>query len=568
MRFLWQVLRHFGVLNRRLVAVTPGYAQLARGLAWLFGAGSLFSGAALVLVAGHPGDHRRELVLIAAGLACAVLLGWRANYLSRWALRALTIAGTGATTTAIYLTEGPGAAPMTTNSIQLTRTHWLLTVGTFLIGGVLIQRLVHQLREYMTRLETLARTDPLTGVANRRGWDEELSREVARCRRDGRSFSVAILDIDHFKVFNDARGHPEGDALLKRTASGWRGQLRDSDFIARYGGEEFAVLVRNCNLPDGILVIERLREVTTDGQTCSAGIAMWSGEETPEELVSRADDALYEAKRQGRDRVIAAEWSRRPGRSGAGSTATIRAVVDGAAILSAYQPVVRVADGSVFGYEALARPTGAAVSMPVDRLFDAAQRSGLGRELDWVCRRAALKGAGQLGAGSVLFLNVGLAVLLDTMHDVDQMLLLLDYHRRSPESVVLEITEREVVRDHSHFAGVLASYREHGFRFALDDVGDGHLALETLDAASPEFIKVGPRLVREAVTQGSPAVLRALLAFADASGAALVAEGVEDAATAAPLGELGFHLAQGFHYGRPVWKVVSEPVPAGVAIPT
>ncbi|MDQ6749692.1 MAG: diguanylate cyclase [Actinomycetota bacterium] len=159
--------------------------------------------------------------------------------------------------------------------------------------------------DLLTRLETVARTDELTGLANRRAWEEALSRELARAEREDQPMCVAMLDLDYFKRFNDEHGHQAGDRLLKQLAATWRQALRPTDVLARYGGEEFVVLLPNCHLARGIEVIERLREATPERATCSAGVVRYDGSEAPEALVSRADDALYRAKREGRDRIVA-----------------------------------------------------------------------------------------------------------------------------------------------------------------------------------------------------------------------------------------------------------------------
>ena len=160
--------------------------------------------------------------------------------------------------------------------------------------------------DLLARLEAVARTDDLTGLANRRAWDEHLPRELSRAGRDGRPLCVAMLDLDRFKQYNDERGHQAGDRLLKQMSAAWREMLRPSDMLARYGGEEFGLVLPNCPLEKGVEVVERLREYTVAGQTCSAGIAVWDGEEPPEALVQRADAALYDAKKAGRDRSVAA----------------------------------------------------------------------------------------------------------------------------------------------------------------------------------------------------------------------------------------------------------------------
>jgi len=154
--------------------------------------------------------------------------------------------------------------------------------------------------------ETRARTDSLTVLANRRAWDDELNRELARAGRHGLPVCVAMLDLDHFKAFNDEHGHLAGDELLKQLAISWQAVLRDGDFIARYGGEEFAVLLPNCSVGDAVQAVERLRVSAPTDQTCSAGVAYWDQAESASELLRRADGALYEAKRTGRDRLLTA----------------------------------------------------------------------------------------------------------------------------------------------------------------------------------------------------------------------------------------------------------------------
>jgi diguanylate cyclase (GGDEF)-like protein len=160
--------------------------------------------------------------------------------------------------------------------------------------------------ELLGRLEVAARTDDLTGLLNRRAWDEELGREMARADRGGGALCVAILDLDRFKQYNDNHGHQAGDRFLKQMAGAWTQTLRAGDILARYGGEEFAVALPGTNLEHAQQMLDRLRESLPDGQTCSAGVCCWDGEESAESLTVRADNALYAAKEAGRDQVSAA----------------------------------------------------------------------------------------------------------------------------------------------------------------------------------------------------------------------------------------------------------------------
>jgi diguanylate cyclase (GGDEF)-like protein/PAS domain S-box-containing protein len=158
----------------------------------------------------------------------------------------------------------------------------------------------------LDRLRETARTDALTGLPNRRVWEEDLARELARAARHGGTLCLVMLDLDRFKAFNDAHGHPAGDRLLAETAAAWRAILRETDTLARYGGEEFAALLPHSEHAGAVAVVERLLAGVPLGQTTSAGIAVWDGQESAEALLARADAALYEAKNAGRARAVTA----------------------------------------------------------------------------------------------------------------------------------------------------------------------------------------------------------------------------------------------------------------------
>jgi len=199
-------------------------------------------------------------------------------------------------------------APLPGNSILTERTipaPLVLGAGvavSLLLGALLW--VLAQVGALYQQVGRLARTDGLTGVANRRGWDDELPRELARAARSGQPSCVALIDLDHFKAFNDRHGHQAGDRLLKAAAAAWQGKLRKTDFLARYGGEEFAVLLPGCRLGDAMDIADRLRTAQPEG-TCSIGVAAWDTLEDAAELVARADRALYAAKAGGRNRCCA-----------------------------------------------------------------------------------------------------------------------------------------------------------------------------------------------------------------------------------------------------------------------
>jgi diguanylate cyclase (GGDEF)-like protein len=182
----------------------------------------------------------------------------------------------------------------------------VITLALALMLTLLTLRTMRSNKELLERMSRLAQQDGLTGIANRRTLDEAVPVEFARARRSGMPLTVVMIDLDHFKRYNDRRGHAAGDALLRAASQGWTKQLRPTDLLARYGGEEFTLVLPACSADQAAQLVERLRPVLPDRQTFSAGIATWDGDETTTELVQRADRALLQAKKGGRNRTVIA----------------------------------------------------------------------------------------------------------------------------------------------------------------------------------------------------------------------------------------------------------------------
>lgn len=409
-------------------------------------------------------------------------------------------------------------------------------------------------------------TDPLTGLPNRRGYDEHLATHAQR------PLAILAVDVDNLKAVNDEYGHEWGDALLRQVARTLQEHLREGDLLARTGGDEFAAVLVGADLALGQQVGERMRDslhgIAAPHGTVRAsfGVASANGGSEAEVAWRAADAALAEAKQRGRDRVVVAtpEETVERTRHSDEVAGLVDAVVAGRLNVAAqYQPIVALTGGGVMGYEALARfPAFRDAGAGVEDVFAIGQRLGVTRDLDWVCRRAALEGARD-ASGVPLFLNVSVTSLLDPLHPVDQMLLLSRWAGRDPSTIILEISEREPVNDRRRLGFVLASYREHGFRFALDDVGEGHSTVEVLSTATPEYVKLAGSVAAHLAERGACGVIEATVAFARSTGGQVIAEGVEDASTADALRRLGVELAQGWFLGRPLWLSASD---AGSAV--
>lgn len=179
--------------------------------------------------------------------------------------------------------------------------------GTLLVSMLILARmgdLMKAIRGQADRLATLADFDWLTGAPNRRTWDRELWTACRDSRSEGTPLSVALLDLDRFKAFNDQHGHHAGDLLLQEAVIAWNGVLADRGVIARYGGEEFAVLLPRHDLEAALSTVRSLRSVTPRGQSFSAGVTLWDPTTEPNAAMIQADRGLYDAKRTGRDRIV------------------------------------------------------------------------------------------------------------------------------------------------------------------------------------------------------------------------------------------------------------------------
>lgn len=424
-------------------------------------------------------------------------------------------------------------------------------------------------------IQAISLTDSLTGLANRRAFDRRLDDELARAARYRTPLSVLMFDIDHFKSYNDIHGHPAGDGILARIAEVLAGDvLRETDLAFRHGGDEFAIIMPATAADQALIVGQRLCErvraeafphgtLQPGGRvTVSVGVAGTPhAAATSQQVVDGADLALYAAKEAGRDRASLYTPSL------AGSlpnwTSLVPQLLEARTMDVVFQPIVRLATGEVAGYEALARPPGGECELSVEGMFRAAQRLGVLLDLDWLCRRAALAGADRIARDVPVFINISAGALLDPDADAEGLALLARAHGRLPGDIVLEISERESIRDMSQFRTALRHYRSAGFRFALDDVGEGYSTIEVLAAADPEYIKIAAGLTVAAASGGPASAIRALVEFARSSGAQVIAEGIAEGQDVT-VRALGVEFGQGFALGRPM-RIGGEPVGAAAA---
>jgi diguanylate cyclase (GGDEF)-like protein len=415
--------------------------------------------------------------------------------------------------------------------------------------------------------------DALTGLPNRALFQDRAEHALATARRRGAPVAAVFLDIDHFKRINDSLGHEAGDAVLREVARRLADGARAADTVSRFGGDEFILLCEDTADDDALRLVARVREdverpIEVAGRavpvTLSIGIAVHSAAEDPRsggELVRDADAAMYRAKELGRGRVevFGRELHERALARLDGEVALRRAIDDGELVVH-YQPIVALPGGELHGVEALVRwrrPDTGELVAPGD-FIALAEETGLISSLgDWVLRTAVRDVGGWARCGLIdehfeLSVNVSASQLADSQLATAVAEALTGWERPASR-LCLEITETAVMHDPQLSERTLEQLAVLGVRLALDDFGVGHSSLGQLARTLPiAVLKLDRSFVAGMSGTRDRGIVQAAAALARALELVAVAEGVESAEQARQLSAMGFPLAQGFYFGRPV----------------
>lgn len=425
-------------------------------------------------------------------------------------------------------------------------------------------KLLSTMQSYSRRLEELGTKDPLTGLYNRRKFEEFIQHEVERSYRYNEPFSLLMLDLDNFKHVNDTFGHPIGDLVLKQFAKLLRGQLRRTDVCARFGGDEFGILLAETPGAQAAEVAEKLRATVADtpfdlpvGEirtTVSIGRITFPETVPQKDKLSGAMDvAMYKAKRSGKNRVMSLDSGEHDAATEVFNTGqSVRRALDEDRIEAYLQPIRDVATGEDFGYEVLARIVDGDGVVNAADFMRCAEELGLAEEIDIrVFERGLAALQDEALAGRTLFFNLASATFcnIERMRNIPARLAHLGI---APQQVVFEITEREALPHISELSALINELREQGIAFALDDFGSGFSSFMYLKFLAVDFIKIEGAFVRHMVHDGRDRIMvEHIRSLAQRFGIRTVAEHVEDEEVDAVLRELGVEYGQGFHYGVP-----------------
>jgi diguanylate cyclase (GGDEF)-like protein len=465
----------------------------------------------------------------------------------------------------------------------------LLVAALVLVLAILTRQFIvsDENRRLLVAVADQAFRDPLTGLANRALFLDRLTHAVALQIRDGKTVAVLCIDLDDFKLVNDSLGHPAGDAVLVEAADRVLRCVAPSDTVARLGGDEFAILIEDS--PQAPLALGNRIVETFDAPFCLDGHELYirpsigvaseipadDSDEGAETLLKHADLAMYSAKRSEhggvhvytsdmqlidvsevdppRDRDV------RPRRYGSGGVqlfAQLRRAIDRAELTVVYQPKFAVATGQIAGVEALVRweHPERGLLFPADFLPLARQNGLMGALTETVMRRAVCDAAQWHARG----INVPFAVNLfpPSLGDPElpnQISDILAEGGLDTSCLTVEITEDFLLGNLGRAREVLQHLQQLGIRIAIDDFGSGYSALSYLRALPIDELKLDREFIAPILSdKRAEAIVCAVVDLTHRLGMTCVAEGVEDAPTAARLATYGCDVIQGFHCSPPV----------------
>jgi diguanylate cyclase (GGDEF)-like protein len=410
----------------------------------------------------------------------------------------------------------------------------------------------------------LARHDALTGLPNRRFFIEKLNESLSETT-DASHTAVLMLDLDGFKLVNDAYGHAVGDLALQEFARRINEVMRSGSLLTRIGGDEFAIIAPNISSLDDPTVLARRivaaivepfligKVQATLGVGIGIAIAPEDGKDF-EVLVQNADRALYRAKAEGRNsiRFFEATMNEHVERRIAIEN-ELRAAISAKSIVTFYQPLVAFDDERIIGFEALARWKSDKFGwVPPDQFIIIAEELGLISELgDQLLRQACVE-ARTWPAEMTLAFNVSGSQLRDPAVGL-RILAILAETGLNPRRLELEITETALVDNMTVAQNVINHLREAGVRIALDDFGTGYATLSQLLSFRLDRIKIDRSFVeRLGKDVESETIVRAILGLAKGFGLATTAEGIEDADQLASLRSNGCLEGQGYLFGKAI----------------
>ena len=422
------------------------------------------------------------------------------------------------------------------------------------------------IEHYKGELEQHASRDPLTRFYNQHVFRDLAQHEVERARQRDEPLTLAIADLDNLLPINAHYGHAFGDSYLTAFAEVLREVTRSEDVIARYGNDEFAILMPGLAVDEAYTVAEgivaRARALPLSapdgrglGTSCSIGIAGCPEHgSSAQELLTVADHMLSRAKEEGKHAVRAPDSAELADLSGmAGEVgATVLQALEERRIVPYFQPIAPVQGQGGTVHELLMRiEQEDGTILPAGQFIAVAERMGVVARMDQILLDRALEHMSRWGCQGTLFVNISARSLV-AEDLISGMREACRRHGIEPGRVVLELTEREGVRNLSRLQRFVEELRREGFGFAVDDFGSGFSSFQFVRSLPVDYIKIEGEFVRNMAEDASDrAFVVTIATLAQELGLRTVAEFVESGTVLEAAREIGIDYAQGFHVGRP-----------------
>lgn len=443
-----------------------------------------------------------------------------------------------------------------------------------------LESIRYSMRQTFTRLENeqkalyeTARTDALSGLANRYALNEFMSRLIADSRREKQEFAFLFLDLDHFKTVNDSLGHDIGDQIINNVSKMINEELRTNDFVARVGGDEFVIVVKNYHSMDDLIkLISRIQDkiklpMVIEGHhlenACSIGIAIYPKDAQDHlSLMKNADIAMYEAKKNGRARYhfYSNELNERV-QHYIKLDKEMRSGLQHNEYELYYQPQVNAQTGDIIGAEALVRwhsPTKGLVSPNV--FIPMAEENGFILELgEWILNQALTQLHDWQQKGMNIRMSVNIAAKqFQAPGFLDKLMLTLTALNIEPASLELEITEYIFLEQTTRNLDIINSIHQKGIGISLDDFGTGYSSLSYLKKFHVDEIKIDKSFIDDFKEKEDSIFIETIIQISQTLKKELIAEGVESQAQIDYLKSKGCDRIQGYFFSKPLPKVEFE----------
>lgn len=442
-----------------------------------------------------------------------------------------------------------------------------------------LENVRQSLNEYQSRLEKLhdnleskndelwqlAHHDPLTGIYNRRSFEEDWGDLMAASAVGPINTSFLLFDCDHFKPINDTYGHPVGDSVIQGIVQSLQQALRDGDRLYRMGGDEFATLLHKTDIATAQIVAERCINAVNDYDFAalgvkepvriSIGIAHAHDAESAEMLHAHADISMYIAKRPGNQKISIFRpdmVSESGSLLSSAETAAVYAAINRIDLLEMhFQKIVSLPAGEPAYYEALVRICNGEKLIYPDSIFPVVDARRLEAEFDMAVLERLHRDieSGVIPAGTGVSINIS-GVSIVTQGITDKLLTFARFLDRY--ELVVEITETALITHINYAANNLNQLRKAGFTIALDDFGSGYSSFRYLSSMPVDVVKFDVSLIQNLEEGGRQSdIVKNLAKLIHDAGFKLVAEGIETRATLDLVTQLGFNYGQGYFLGKP-----------------